>query len=187
MRKRDEAAEFSPPRCRSNRDHALSETAPPASTYAVIDSTPKPISTAGGGCCLPICGGAHRDSERVEARIMGRVYKVSYHGGALCALVEAKTPERAVEVARAHRLRKFERSPRLGKPPKSVVEDVYSVALATERDIEWTAKFGAGVLTDMPAAAGQRAVSSRKRLSGTSGSTPEPTRRAGGGTFGEAA
>ncbi len=102
------------------------------------------------------------------------------------ALVEAETPERAVEIAKAHRLRKFERSPRLGKPPKSVVEDVYSVALATERDIEWTAKFGAGVLTDMPAAAGQRAVSSRTRLSGTS-DTPEPTRRAGGGTFGEAA
>ncbi|MEE8275366.1 MAG: hypothetical protein V3R88_11925, partial [Alphaproteobacteria bacterium] len=67
-----------------------------------------------------------------------RIYKVSYHRGSLYALVKAETEERAVEIAKAHRLRKFERSPRLGQPGKSVLDDVYTVALATERNIAWT-------------------------------------------------
>ncbi len=115
-----------------------------------------------------------------------RIWKVSYHGGSLYALVKAETEERAVEIAKAHRLRKFERSPRLGKLGKSVLDDVYTVALATERDIAWTTKFGGKPFTGMPLPAGERTASSRKRLPGTTEGV-EPATHAGGGTFGEAA
>ena len=116
-----------------------------------------------------------------------RIWKVSYHGGSLYALVKAETEERAVEIAKAQRLRKFERSPRLGQPGKSVLDDVYTVALATERDIAWTTKFGGKPFTGMPLPAGERTASSRKRLPGTTREGVEPATHAGGGTFGEAA
>ncbi len=115
-----------------------------------------------------------------------RIWKVSYHRGALSALVEAETPERAVEIATAHRLRRFERSPRLGQPGKSVLDDVYTVALATERDIAWTTKFGGKPFTGLPLPARERTASSRKRRPGTTEGV-EPATHAGGGTFGEAA
>ncbi len=95
-----------------------------------------------------------------------RIYKVSYHRGALSALVEAETEERAVEIARAHR----EKKPVCGgKPPKAVREDRYEPALASERDIAWARSFGVGVLTDMPEKSQKGAVLSRKRPVGTPG------------------
>ncbi len=96
-----------------------------------------------------------------------RIWKVSYHGGNLSALVETATPARAVEIAKAHRLRKFERSTRLGKPGKTVIDDDYTVAVANERDIAWARGFGVGVFTDRPLAADKRPASSRKRLAGS--------------------
>ncbi len=101
------------------------------------------------------------------------IYRISYHGGNLYALVKAETPERAVEIAKAHRLRKFERSARLGKAGRAVIDDVYTVDLATERDIAWARSFGVGVFTDMPLPADKRPASARKRLAGS----PEGGRR----------
>ncbi len=95
-----------------------------------------------------------------------RIYKVSYHGGSMFALVEAKTPERAVEIARAHREKK---SVFGGKPSKSVREDRYEPALANDRDVAWARSFGVGVLTDMPEKPQKGAVRSRKRLGGAPG------------------
>ncbi len=118
---------------------------------------------------------------------MGRVYKVSYHGGALCALIKAETPERAVEIAKAHREAKRVFS---GHPPREVLEDRYDVAVATEREIAWARKFRVGVLTDMPEKPRKGAPRSRKRETGTPGGdrghkTPQrPIRRGGVGTLG---
>ncbi len=112
-----------------------------------------------------------------------RIYRVSYHGGSLFSLVEVGTEERALEIAKAHRETKrvFK-----GHPPREVIEDHYDVATATEREIAWARKFGAGVYIDMPEKPPKGRPRARKRLSGTS-DTPEHTRRAGGGTFSEAA
>ncbi len=111
------------------------------------------------------------------------VYRVAYHQGSLSTVVKAETPERAVEIAKAHRETKrvFK-----GHPPREVIEDHYDVATATEREIAWARKFGSGVYTDMPEKPPKGRPRARKRLSGTS-DTPEHTRRAGGGTFSEAA
>ncbi len=113
---------------------------------------------------------------------MGRVYKVSYHGGALCALIKAETPERAVEIAKAHREAKHIFR---DKPPKSVREDHYEAAPATERDIQWARKFGVGMFTDMPSKNGKGRPRVRKALAGTTEGTEAVTRPSG--QFGEAA
>ncbi len=112
-----------------------------------------------------------------------RIWKVGYHQDSLFALVKAETPERALKIAKAHRETKrvFR-----GHPPREVIEDHYDVATATEREIAWARKFGAGVYIDMPEKPPKGRPRARKRLSGTS-DTPEHTRRAGGGTFSEAA
>ena len=114
-----------------------------------------------------------------------RIFRVGYHGGNLYALVECDTPERAVEIAKAHRLRKFARSSRLGRPSKSVLADSYEPTIATDRDIAWFARAGIVTRTDMPVANDKRAASPRKRLSGTSGARGAETRP--GSTFGETA
>ena len=88
-------------------------------------------------------------------------YRVSYHRGSLCALVEAETPARAVEIARAHREAKRLWS---RKPPQSVRDDSYDIVVADERDIRWARKFGTGVLTDMPQKARKGRSHARKRL-----------------------
>ncbi len=73
------------------------------------------------------------------------IFKVSYHGGELFALVVAATPDEAVEIARAHRQAKFR-----GTPPTSVGEDNYEVSAPTERDIRWCHECQTGVQTGMP-------------------------------------
>ncbi len=77
-----------------------------------------------------------------------RIFKVSYHGGNLYALVETDLAQRAIDIAKAHRLRKRVFS---GHPPKEVLDGHYEATAATERDIAWTASFGGRPLTDMPA------------------------------------
>ncbi len=67
-----------------------------------------------------------------------------------------------------------------------MLDDVYTVALATEHDIAWTMKFGGKPFTGMPLPTGERTASSRKHLPGTTEGV-EPATHAGGGTFGEAA
>ena len=111
-----------------------------------------------------------------------RIWKVSYHRGALSALVKAETEERAVEIAKAHR----EKKPAFGgKPPKAVREDCYETTLASERDIAWARSFGVGVLTDMPEKPQKGAARSRKQPAGASPrgrgrNTPQrPIRRSG--------
>ncbi len=111
-----------------------------------------------------------------------RIYKVSYHGGALCALVEAETPEQAVEIVRAHREKK---SVFGGKPSKIVREDRYEPALASERDVAWARSFGVGVLTDMPEKPQKGAARSRKQLAGAPGGVAATGHA--GGQFCEAA
>ena len=74
-------------------------------------------------------------------------WRVSYHGGNLFSLVEADMPERAVEIAKAWRERKRLWS---GKPPPEVLGDEYTIRPATDRDIEWAAKFGCKPYTTMP-------------------------------------
>ncbi len=93
-----------------------------------------------------------------------RIYKVSYHGGSMCALVETETPERAAVIAKAHREAKRVFS---GHPPREVLEDRYDVAPATERDVAWARKFRVGVLTDMPMKPRKGAPRSHKRETGT--------------------
>lgn len=105
-----------------------------------------------------------------------RIWKVSYHGASLFALVETETPERATRIARAHREAKHIFR---DKPPKSVREDHYEAAPATERDIEWARKFGVGVLTDIPSKNGKGRPRSRKRVAGVSGGTEAATRADG--------
>ncbi len=92
-----------------------------------------------------------------------RIYKVSYHGGSMCALVEADLGQHAIEIAKAHREAKrvFR-----GGPPKEVREDSYDVAPATDRDIAWARKFRVGVLADMPVKPSKGAPHSRKRRAG---------------------
>ncbi len=111
-----------------------------------------------------------------------RIYKVSYHGGSMCALVMAETPERAVEIAKAHREAKRVFS---GHPPREVLEDRYDSTAATARDVAWARKFGAGVLTSMPMKPRKGAPRSHKREI----ATPEGTEAAKrpSGQFGEAA
>ncbi len=111
-----------------------------------------------------------------------RIYKVSYHGGILCALVEAETPERAVEIAKAHREAKrvFR-----GHPPREVIEDHYDVATATERESAWARKFGASVYTDMSKKPSKKDLRARKRPAGTPEGAEAITRA--GGAFGAAA
>ena len=89
---------------------------------------------------------------------------MSYHAHSLCALVKAETPERAVEIARAHREAKrvFR-----GHPPREVIEDHYDVAVATEREIAWARKFGASVYTDLPEKLPKGGLRARKRLLGS--------------------
>ncbi len=93
-----------------------------------------------------------------------RIWKVSYHRGALSALVEAETPERAVEIAGAHRETKrvFR-----GHPPREVIEDHYDVATATERETAWARKFGASVYTDMPEKLPKGGLRAHRRLLGS--------------------
>ncbi len=104
------------------------------------------------------------------------IYRVSYHGGSLCALVEAETPERAVEIAKAHREKKFGFG---RKPPKAVREDRYEPALASEHDIAWARSFGVGVITDMPSESRRGRPRSRKRPADTPEGA-EAVARAGG-------
>ncbi len=111
-----------------------------------------------------------------------RIYKVSYHDGSLCALVKAETPERAVEIAKAHREAKRVFS---GHPPREVLEDRYVSTAATARDVAWARKFGAGVLTSMPEKPRKGAPRLRKRETGTQEGTEATTRASG--QFGEAA
>ena len=111
-----------------------------------------------------------------------RIYKVSYHGGSMCALVETETPERAAVIAKAHREAKRVFS---GHPPREVLEDRYDSTAATARDVAWARKFGAGVLTSMPMKPRKGAPRSRKRLAGTPEGAEAITRA--GGAFGEAA
>ncbi len=92
-----------------------------------------------------------------------RIYKVRYHGGSMFALVMAEAPERAVEIAKAHREAKRVFS---GHPPREVLEDRYDVAPATERDVAWARKFRVGVLADMPVKLSKGAPRSRKRRAG---------------------
>ena len=76
-------------------------------------------------------------------------YRVNY--GTLFALVEADTPEAATGIAKAWRERKFGRRGGLpSKPPKAVLADTYTVRPATERDVEWLARFGGRPFRDMP-------------------------------------
>ncbi len=111
-----------------------------------------------------------------------RLFRVSYHGGSMCALVKAETPERAVEIARAHREAK-----RVFRdhPPEEVREDRYEAPLATERDIAWARKFGASVYTDMPKKPSKKGLRARKRAAGVSDEAEAITRA--GGAFGAAA
>ncbi len=111
-----------------------------------------------------------------------RIYKVSYHRGSWCAPVETETPEHAIEIAKAHREAKRVFS---GHPPREVLEDRYDVVPATERDVAWARKFGAGVLTSMPEKPRKGAPRSHKREI----ATPEGTEAAKrpSGQFGEAA
>ena len=76
------------------------------------------------------------------------LWKVSYHGGEMFALVEAATPDAAVEIAKAHR-----RAKRVwrGDPPASLDIDAYTVNTPSERDIRWCQECGVGVQTGMPA------------------------------------
>ncbi len=113
---------------------------------------------------------------------MRRAYRVSYHAGSLCALVKAETPERAVEIAKAHREKK---SVFGGKPSKTVREDRYEPSLASERDVAWARSFGVGVLTRMPEKLRKGAVRSRKRPAGVSEGAEAVTHPSG--QFGEAA
>lgn len=113
---------------------------------------------------------------------MRRAYRVSYHDGSLCALVKAETPERAVEIAKAHREAKRVFS---GHPPRGVLEDHYDVAVATEREIAWARKFRVGVFTIMPEKPRKGAPRSRKRGTGTQEGAEAVT--CPSGQFGEAA
>ncbi len=111
-----------------------------------------------------------------------RIWKVSYHNGSLSALVEAETPERAVEIAKAHREKKRLWS---RKPPQSVLSDSYEVEPASARDIEWARSFGVGVLTRMPVKLRKGGVRSRKQPTGAREGAEAVTRPSG--QFGEAA
>ncbi len=111
-----------------------------------------------------------------------RIWKVSYHNGSLSALVETETPERTVEIAKAHREAKRVFS---GHPPREVLEDRYDVAPATERDLAWARKFGAGVYTDMPEKPPKGRPRSRKQPADASQGAEAVTRPSG--QFGEAA
>ncbi len=105
-----------------------------------------------------------------------RIYKVSYHRGSLCALVETETPERATEIAKAHREAKRVFS---GHPPREVLEDRYDVAPATERDVAWARKFRVGVLTDMPEKPRKRAPARVSRTSAPRGGGVEAAKHPG--------
>ncbi len=104
----------------------------------------------------------------VEWRIFGKasmpIASVSQHRGSMCALVEADLAHCATEIAKAHREAKRVFS---GHPSREVLEDRYDVALATEGDVAWARKFGAGVFTDMPAKPRKTAVRSRKGFVGS--------------------
>ncbi len=116
-----------------------------------------------------------------------RIWKVSYHRGALFALVETETPEQAIEIAKAHRLHKFGRRKGLAsKPPKSVLADRYEVALASERDIAWSRGFGIGTFVDMLSESRKGRPRSRKAPAAGTPEGAEATTRAGG-QIGEAA
>lgn len=93
------------------------------------------------------------------------IFKVEYHAGELFALVEAETPEAAVEIAKAHRLRKFGCSERLStRPPQAVLDDTYTVIEATESDIAWCHKCRVGVLTGMPVEPDKGGLQPRKAV-----------------------
>ncbi len=77
-----------------------------------------------------------------------RVWKVSYHGGELFALVEAATSDAAVEIARTHRQAKFRSSGK--RPTKIVLDDIYDVSVPAESDFAWCSKMGIGVQIGMP-------------------------------------
>ena len=80
-----------------------------------------------------------------------KIWRVGYHAGNLFALVKATTPQRAIDIARAWRERKFGRHGGLsGAPPKSVLADTYTVRIATVRDIAWLARFGCKPYQGMP-------------------------------------
>ncbi len=111
-----------------------------------------------------------------------RLFRVSYHAGSMCALVKAETPERAVEIAKAHRETKRLWS---GKPPQSVLSDNYEVEPASESDIAWCKSFRVGVLTGMPEKPRKRAARSRKQLAGAPGGVAATGHA--GGQFCEAA
>ncbi len=109
-------------------------------------------------------------------------FKVSHHGGALCALVKAETPERAIEICKAHREAKRLWS---RKPPQSVLSDSYDVEQASRRDIAWARRFRVGALTDVPGKPRKGAVRPCKRLGGTRGRATATDHA--GGQFCEAA
>ena len=93
------------------------------------------------------------------------VWRVSYHDGSLFALVEAATPDEAVEIAKAHREAK---SLFGGSPPRSVLDDIYEATTPTDRDLAWARECRLGVLTDMPVKNQRGRPRSRKPPEGTS-------------------
>ena len=86
------------------------------------------------------------------------LWKVSYHGGGMFALVEAATPEVAISTAKAHR--KAKRVWR-GDPPASLDADAYTVNTPTERDIRWCHECGVGVQTGVPARSRRKGTPAR--------------------------
>ena len=73
------------------------------------------------------------------------MYKVSYNQGSLFALVEAATPNEAVEIARAHRRANYR-----GTPPKFLDDDSYEVSVPSGRDFRWCHECRVGIQTGMP-------------------------------------
>ncbi len=76
------------------------------------------------------------------------IWKVSYHSGEMFALVEAATPDAAVEIAKAHRIARFRYSGK--RPTKIVLDDIYTVSAPVESDFSWCSKMGVGLQIGKP-------------------------------------
>ena len=81
---------------------------------------------------------------------MSHIWRISYHGGEMFALVEAAMPDEAVEIAKAHRLAKHRYRKNLGPPSKAVLNDIYEATAASDRNISWCRQIGVGIQTGMP-------------------------------------